>query len=287
MVSPHVALIATTVNYTLGPTLFLEGTAGHSLAYQGGCFGVGGGGGPQFCNAFPVTRTRTATTSGSSGCRSSFRRRPSSTSGTSSTTCSTRANRRCGTAPGCCCRRRFSWGNRVTNTPPNIGFPSQNIASTTDVSISLTKVWGRHTIKTGFYNQHSDKQQVQGGGAGGPVAELPAGHGRAPIPATRRSGSPMRRSAASVPIRRGRRASKGEYVYNNTEALHPGQLEGEPEAHARLRRPVRPPEPQYDKRGQALQLLHRPVAKAAGAGAVRRGLRQRRVPVHGHQPSGA
>ena len=37
-----------------------------------------------------------------------------------------------------------------------------------DVSISLTKVWGRHTIKTGFYNQYSNKQQVQGGAAGGP-----------------------------------------------------------------------------------------------------------------------
>src|SRR5438128_8532530 len=54
MVTQHVALMAATVNYTLSPTLFLEGTTGHSSAYQGGCFGVGSGGGPQFCNAFPV-----------------------------------------------------------------------------------------------------------------------------------------------------------------------------------------------------------------------------------------
>ena len=54
MVSPHVGLIASTINYTWKPTLFLEGTIGHSLAYQGGCFGVGSGGGPQFCNAFPT-----------------------------------------------------------------------------------------------------------------------------------------------------------------------------------------------------------------------------------------
>src|SRR3954470_24805628 len=47
MVSPHVGLIASTINYTWKPTLFVEGTVGHSLAYQGGCFGVGGGGGPQ------------------------------------------------------------------------------------------------------------------------------------------------------------------------------------------------------------------------------------------------
>ena len=54
MVSPKVSLFASTVNYSLRPTLFLEGTIGRSSAHQGGCFGVGGGGGPQFCNAFPV-----------------------------------------------------------------------------------------------------------------------------------------------------------------------------------------------------------------------------------------
>jgi hypothetical protein len=62
----------------------------------------------------------------------------------------------------------FSWGNRITNSPPNIGFPSQNQASSLDVAISLTKVAGRHTFKTGFYNQYSNKQQVQGGAAGSP-----------------------------------------------------------------------------------------------------------------------
>ena len=34
--------------------MFLEATYGRSYADQGGCFGVGSGGGPQFCNAFPV-----------------------------------------------------------------------------------------------------------------------------------------------------------------------------------------------------------------------------------------
>ena len=76
MVSPHVSLIASTINYTWKPTLFVEGTIGHSLAYQGGCFGVGSGGGPQFCNAFPTERQlRTGSTSGSATCRSSFPRR--------------------------------------------------------------------------------------------------------------------------------------------------------------------------------------------------------------------
>ena len=54
MVSPHVGADRVDRQLHLTPTLFVEGTTGHSLAYQGGCFGVGGGGGPQFCNAFPV-----------------------------------------------------------------------------------------------------------------------------------------------------------------------------------------------------------------------------------------
>src|SRR5947209_12197883 len=54
----------------------------------------------------------------------------------------------------------FSWGGRVANAPPNLGFPGWfNINATQDFSISLTKVKGRHTFKTGFYNTHSHKAE--------------------------------------------------------------------------------------------------------------------------------
>ena len=65
----------------------------------------------------------------------------------------------------------FSWGNRVVaaannqGAPPNINFPGfLNINTTQDVVVSLTKVMGRHTFKTGFYNSHSLKREnnVQG-----------------------------------------------------------------------------------------------------------------------------
>ena len=65
----------------------------------------------------------------------------------------------------------FSWGNRVVapannqGAPPNINFPGfLNINTTQDVVISLTKVKGSHTFKTGFYNSHSLKREnnVQG-----------------------------------------------------------------------------------------------------------------------------
>ena len=49
--------------------------------------------------------------------------------------------------------------------PPNQLFPGfLNINRTQDVAISLTKVWGGHTSKAGFYNNHSFKAQNTGAG---------------------------------------------------------------------------------------------------------------------------
>ena len=62
----------------------------------------------------------------------------------------------------------FNWGGRIggNNTapaPPNQRYPGWlNINRTQDVAISLTKVAGRHTLKAGFYNNHSFKAQNTG-----------------------------------------------------------------------------------------------------------------------------
>ena len=71
----------------------------------------------------------------------------------------------------------FAWGTRIVPTqggtngigdlpgPPNQLFPGfLNINRTQDVAISLTKVWGSHTSKAGFYNNHSFKAQNTGAG---------------------------------------------------------------------------------------------------------------------------
>ncbi|HJZ72133.1 MAG TPA: carboxypeptidase-like regulatory domain-containing protein [Vicinamibacterales bacterium] len=67
----------------------------------------------------------------------------------------------------------FGWGTRIMGTagvgalpgPPNQLFPGfLNINRTQDVAISLTKVWGPHTSKAGFYNNHSFKAQNTGAG---------------------------------------------------------------------------------------------------------------------------
>jgi hypothetical protein len=59
----------------------------------------------------------------------------------------------------------FNWGGRVGASPPNQRYPGWlNINRTQDVAISLTKVAGRHTLKGGFYNNHSFKAQNVGAG---------------------------------------------------------------------------------------------------------------------------
>ena len=60
----------------------------------------------------------------------------------------------------------FSWGNRIGAAPPNQRYPGWlNINRTQDVALSVTKVTGRHTMKAGFYNNHSFKAQNAGFGA--------------------------------------------------------------------------------------------------------------------------
>ncbi len=64
----------------------------------------------------------------------------------------------------------FNWGGRIGGTnqlpaPPNQRYPGWlNINRTQDVAVSLTKVAGRHTMKAGFYNNHSFKAQNVGAG---------------------------------------------------------------------------------------------------------------------------
>jgi hypothetical protein len=54
----------------------------------------------------------------------------------------------------------FSWGGRIGAAPPNQRYPGWlNINRTQDVAISLTKIAGRHSLKAGFYNNHSYKAQ--------------------------------------------------------------------------------------------------------------------------------
>jgi hypothetical protein len=67
----------------------------------------------------------------------------------------------------------FAWGTRIQGNaavgaapgPPNQQFPGfLNINRTQDFVVSVTKVAGSHTLKAGFYNNHSFKAQNTGAG---------------------------------------------------------------------------------------------------------------------------
>jgi hypothetical protein len=64
----------------------------------------------------------------------------------------------------------FGWGNLIGSAPPNLTYPGWvTLNATHDVAVSLTKVFGAHTFKAGFYNNYAYKPQNtgQGGGGGG------------------------------------------------------------------------------------------------------------------------
>ncbi len=59
----------------------------------------------------------------------------------------------------------FGWGSRIGAAPPQQRYPGWlNINRTRDLAISMTHVTGRHTIKGGFYLNHSYKAQNVGAG---------------------------------------------------------------------------------------------------------------------------
>ena len=110
----------------------------------------------------------------------------------------------------------YSWGNRVSNAPPSFRYPNwNNINRTQDVSISVTKVSGRHTFKMGFYNQHSYKAENRGQGAQGPGSINFGQNTSNPLDST------FGFSNASLGIfnsyAQQQNFMEGSYVYNNTE----------------------------------------------------------------------
>ncbi len=162
MPNPVVSTFSASINYTLNNTTFIEGTFGRSGNDQAGCALQGV---PNFCTAaLPMNDIANRYNAGLGGLPFLFPNAqivnpdyyaysvlndvdPPIWDGT-----------QMAMPPG------FTWGSRVDNDPPNIPFPGfLNVNRTRDLSISLTKVAGRHTIKTGFYNTHSWKAQQRGG----------------------------------------------------------------------------------------------------------------------------
>jgi hypothetical protein len=112
----------------------------------------------------------------------------------------------------------FAWGNRITNAPPNLSYPNfLNINRTNDFAISMTKLAGRHTMKAGFYLNHSYKAQNFGIGGATPF--------QGAIDFSNDTNNPLdtgfgfSNAAVGVFTNYGQQSKlvEGSYIYNNVE----------------------------------------------------------------------
>ena len=249
---PFITLIATTINYSINPTTFIEGTYGRSQNELAGCVLAQGGTGPTFCEAgLPTSEKANLDKAGLGALPSLFpdagvinpdyyafqaleTNKPPIWDG-----------QRIRAVPS------FGWGGRVGFAPPNFPFPGYlNINRSQDLSISLTKVFSRHTLKTGFYNTHSFKAQQRQGWAGtinfGNDANNPLDAGFGFANAALGIFSSYNQLSRYV---------EGSFIYDNTEAY----VQDNWKVTSRLTldygvRFVRQ-QPQYDKFGQASNFL--------------------------------
>ena len=163
MQRPVISNMVFSANYNLNATTFLEGTYGRSRNELAGCALAQTGTGPNFCRAaIPMNDTSNRNNIGLGALPFLF---PDANK-LNPDYYAAQALDKMNPAPPAWVNGNFikppafSWGNRVGNAPPNVPFPSYfNVNATQDVAISLTKVKGRHTMKTGYFNTHSFKAE--------------------------------------------------------------------------------------------------------------------------------
>ncbi len=155
---------AATLNWTINSTTFLEAAWGANFHHQEGCSVSGGS--PNFCrNGLSSNDIANRNTAGFGSIPylfpnatiidpSTFAYEVLQRSG-SPTWDGTRVN----VAPS------FAWGSRVANPPPNNQGPFGNFILDTNVktmNLSVTKVTGSHTVKSGYYYFRSYQRRGQG-----------------------------------------------------------------------------------------------------------------------------
>jgi carboxypeptidase family protein len=155
---------AGTVNWTINAKTFVEGSFGANFHHQEGCSVSGGS--PNFCrNGLPVNEVTNRNTAGFGNIPYLFPDATKLDPNTFSYEVLARNNLPLWDNGRVVAAPSFSWGGRIANPPPNNQGPFGNFILDTkvwNVNVSLTRVQGSHTIKTGYYHFRSYQRRGQG-----------------------------------------------------------------------------------------------------------------------------
>ncbi len=241
MNDPVVPLWSATVNYTLNSTTFIEGNLGRASHRQAGC-GSERRRRELLHRRFPGESDRQ--TRPPTGWRAAGRSSRTPTSSTRASTTMTRISRsiqETSTATRVLLRTVVPVGRarrQHTNTPPSNVYPGfADYSAVRDFAASLTKVWGRHTMKTGFYKQSADEAAEPGRTRS--ARSTSAMTANNPID----SGFGYANAALGVfsSYNQASRFAEGQYIYTNDEAYIQDNWKIEQPADARLRPALRAP----------------------------------------------
>jgi hypothetical protein len=155
---------AGTVNWTINSKTFVEGSFGANFHHQEGCSVSGGS--PNFCrNGLPVNEITNRNSAGFGNIPYLFPDATKLDPNTFSYEVLSRNNLPIWDNGRVVAAPAFSWGTRVANSPPNNQGPFGNFILDTkvwNVNVSLTRVQGSHTMKTGYYHFRSYQRRGQG-----------------------------------------------------------------------------------------------------------------------------
>lgn len=155
---------AGTFNWTVNPTTFLEASFGANFHHQEGCSVTGGS--PNYCrNALSVSPAGNRIVSGFGDIPYLFPDATVLSPNTFSYEVINKVNTTMWDGTRVVAPPSFTWGNRITNTPPNNVGPFGNFILDTrnrTFNVSVTKVRGQHTLKSGYYYFRSYQRRGQG-----------------------------------------------------------------------------------------------------------------------------
>ena len=155
---------AGTFNWTLNPTTFLEASFGANFHHQEGCSVSGGS--PNYCrNALSVSPAGNRIASGFGDIPYLFPDATILSPNTFSYEVINKVDTTMWDGTRVVAPPQFQWGNRVANAPPNNVGPFGNFILDTrnrTWNVSVSKVRGQHTYKSGYYYFRSYQRRGQG-----------------------------------------------------------------------------------------------------------------------------